>query len=79
MCGICGFCLHDERPVELDILIKMTKTLQRRAPDDEGYYTDGGIALGHRRLSIIDLDTGNQPIHNEDKTVYVIFKASGII
>jgi len=73
MCGICGFSFTDERLVDLDILKKMTKTLQHRGPDDEGYYTDAGIALGHRRLSIIDLDTGKQPIHNEDKTVYVVF------
>jgi asparagine synthase (glutamine-hydrolysing) len=73
MCGICGFCLSDERAVDLDILRKMTKTLQHRGPDDEGYYTDAGVALGHRRLSIIDLDTGRQPIHNEDETIYVVF------
>jgi len=73
MCGICGFCFPDERPVDLDILTKMTNRLQHRGPDDEGYYVDGGIALGHRRLSIIDLDTGKQPIHNEDKTIYVVF------
>jgi asparagine synthase (glutamine-hydrolysing) len=73
MCGICGFCFSDKRPVDLDILVKMTSTLRHRGPDDEGYYTAAGIALGHRRLSIIDLDTGKQPIHNEDKTVYVVF------
>jgi asparagine synthase (glutamine-hydrolysing) len=73
MCGICGFCFSDARSGDLDILAKMTTTLHHRGPDDKGYYTDTGIALGHRRLSIIDLDTGQQPIHNEDKTVYVIF------
>jgi len=73
MCGICGVCFSDERQVDLNILKKMTSTLQHRGPDDEGYYTGQGIALGHRRLSIIDLDTGKQPIHNEDKTVYVVF------
>jgi asparagine synthase (glutamine-hydrolysing) len=73
MCGICGFYFSDERPVGLDLLTKMANSLQHRGPDDEGYYTDAGVALGHRRLSIIDLDTGKQPIHNEDKTVYVVF------
>src|SRR4030042_4736745 len=73
MCGICGFCFSDDRAVDLGILQKMTTTLQHRGPDDEGYYSDDGIALGHRRLSIIDLDTGKQPIHNEDKTIYVVF------
>ena len=73
MCGICGVCFPNESPVDLGILKKMTKTLQHRGPDDEGYYTNKGIALGHRRLSIIDLDTGKQPIHNEDETIYVVF------
>ena len=73
MCGICGFCIPDNKAVDLSILQKMTSALQHRGPDDEGYYNNAGIALGHRRLSIIDLDTGKQPIHNEDKTVYVIF------
>ena len=73
MCGICGFCLPNKRPVDLDILKKMATTLQHRGPDDRGYYTGGGIALGHRRLSIIDLDTGKQPIHNEDETIYIVF------
>jgi asparagine synthase (glutamine-hydrolysing) len=72
MCGICGFCFSDEKPVDFDVLARMTATLRHRGPDDEGYYTDTGIALGHRRLSIIDLDTGQQPIHNEDETVYVV-------
>jgi len=73
MCGICGFCFSDKKPVDLDVLTKMTSALRHRGPDDEGFYTDAGIALGHRRLSIIDLHTGQQPIHNEDKTVYVVF------
>ncbi len=73
MCGICGFCFSDERPIDRKILTRMTSTLQHRGPDDQGYYTDAGVALGHRRLSIIDLDTGKQPIHNEDKSIYVVF------
>jgi asparagine synthase (glutamine-hydrolysing) len=73
MCGICGVCFSDERQMDLNILKKMTSTLEHRGPDDDGYYTNAGIALGHRRLSIIDLDTGKQPIHNEDETIYVVF------
>jgi len=73
MCGICGFCFPDKRSVDLGMLTTMTLTLQHRGPDDEGYYTNKGIGLGHRRLSIIDLDTGKQPIHNEDETIYVVF------
>ncbi|MBN1253879.1 MAG: asparagine synthase (glutamine-hydrolyzing) [Deltaproteobacteria bacterium] len=59
--------------INFDTLKNMTMSLKHRGPDDEGYYTDAGIALGHRRLSIIDLDTGKQPIHNEDKTINVVF------
>ena len=73
MCGICGFCLPNKKPANLDVLARMATTLQHRGPDDKGYYTGAGIALAHRRLSIIDLDTGKQPIHNEDKTIYVVF------
>ena len=73
MCGICGFCFPDTRQVDVDVLTEMISTLKHRGPDDEGYYTGAGIALGHRRLSIIDLDTGKQPIHNEDKSIYVVF------
>jgi asparagine synthase (glutamine-hydrolysing) len=73
MCGICGFCFPDKKQMDFDILQKMTSALQHRGPDDEGYYLDAGVALGHRRLSIIDLDTGKQPIHNEDGTIYVVF------
>ena len=51
----------------------MTDTLQHRGPDGEGFYVNRNIGLGHRRLSIIDLDTGAQPIFNEDKTIAIIF------
>src|SRR5439155_237672 len=50
----------------------MTATLRHRGPDDEGYYVDGQVALGHRRLQIIDLTTGHQPIANETGTVHAI-------
>jgi asparagine synthase (glutamine-hydrolysing) len=73
MCGICGLCFFDKKQENFDSLKKMTSALKHRGPDDEGYYTDVGIALGHRRLSIIDLDTGKQPIHNENKSIYVVF------
>jgi asparagine synthase (glutamine-hydrolysing) len=51
----------------------MCDTIRHRGPDDEGYYSDEGVALGVRRLSIIDLETGAQPIHNEDETVWLVF------
>ena len=68
MCGICGiYGLEDKELVK-----KMCETLVHRGPDDQGIYTDSNISLGHRRLSIIDLKTGHQPIHNEDETIWVI-------
>lgn len=68
MCGITGFIGQgDER-----ILMRMTRALEHRGPDDEGFFIKDGVFLGHRRLSIIDIATGHQPIYNEDKTVYTI-------
>jgi len=73
MCGICGFLLpHGER-VDPEVLTAMTSSMTHRGPDDAGYVVDSPVGLGHRRLSIIDLDTGHQPIHNEDHTVQVVF------
>ncbi len=51
----------------------MLGALVHRGPDDEGRYTDGGLSVGHRRLSIIDLETGHQPIHNEDETLWIVY------
>jgi asparagine synthase (glutamine-hydrolysing) len=74
MCGIAGaFHYKNDRPVSLEIIKKMNYEMVHRGPDDEGFYIKGNIALAFRRLSIIDLNTGNQPIHNEDKTVWVVF------
>ncbi|TSC96017.1 MAG: asparagine synthase [Parcubacteria group bacterium Athens1014_10] len=69
MCGITGFVGYGNE----EILKKMTATLEHRGPDDAGFYFNGEMGLGHRRLSIIDLATGHQPVFNEDKTVAVIF------
>src|SRR5437867_5042032 len=74
MCGICGIFVLDGRPLLGEAVIrKMTATLRHRGPDDEGVYVGPGIGLGMRRLSIIDLQTGQQPVHNEDKSVWVVF------
>lgn len=68
MCGICGFIGFRD-----DLLLKqMTKNLSHRGLDDEGYYTSGDVSLGFRRLSIIDLKSGNQPLSNEDKSIWSI-------
>ena len=60
MCGICGFTGAVE--ADLPILKAMCDVMAHRGPDGEGQYTDDGIALGHRRLSLIDLEGGNQPM-----------------
>lgn len=73
MCGICGkLNFSNDRPVEDDFLDRMCQQLRHRGPDDQGMYVKHSIGLGMRRLSIIDVDGGHQPIHNEDKTVWVV-------
>lgn len=69
MCGIAGIAGFEDRA----LLKKMCATLARRGPDDSGFFFDRGIGLGHRRLSIIDLEGGHQPMSNEDGTVWVVF------
>lgn len=75
MCGIVGkLFFTQEKQVSDDVLKKMTRELEHRGPDDEGYYLKGQIGLGHRRLSIIDLtDAASQPMCNEDKTIWIVF------
>ena len=74
MCGICGVLVHNKSiQVTQQQLKLMTDTLKHRGPDDEGYYLENNIGLGHRRLSIIDIRKGHQPIFNEDKTKLIIF------
>ena len=74
MCGICGRVnLDGVSQVERDLVVKMTDVLGHRGPDGSGYLHRPEVALGNRRLSIIDLSTGDQPIHNESETVWVTF------
>ena len=74
MCGICGvFEYATGAPVEQEILADMLQVIRHRGPDDDGTYLEGGLALGMRRLSIIDLAGGHQPIANEDGSVVVVF------
>src|SRR5262252_6509508 len=72
MCGIAGFVLRDQR-AEVAAVRAMCDQIRHRGPDDEGFHVDGGCALGMRRLSIIDLASGHQPIANEDRSVWVVF------
>jgi asparagine synthase (glutamine-hydrolysing) len=73
MCGICGVFEpgSDARP-ERSLVESMTRTLTHRGPDDEGILLEPGIGLGVRRLSIIDVDGGHQPVSNEDGTIWVV-------
>ena len=74
MCGITGKLWFDPaRTVPRDLLVRMTNRVVHRGPDAGGYYVNGSIGLGHRRLSIIDLATGDQPLGNEDGSVQVVF------
>jgi asparagine synthase (glutamine-hydrolysing) len=74
MCGIAGRFNYDPlRPVARDVLEAMTDAVAHRGPDAAGYHLAPGIGLGHRRLSIIDLSTGDQPLSNETGTVWTVF------
>ncbi len=74
MCGICGICLRDPRDqIDQDLLQHMTTALRHRGPDDDGFLVRGNIGFGFRRLSIIDLTGGDQPIYNEDGSIGIVF------
>ncbi len=74
MCGIAGILhYHRERTVDREILKSMTNIIAHRGPDGEGFYVDGCVGLGHRRLSIIDLETGDQPMFSWDKSQVLVF------
>src|SRR5438034_10967099 len=69
MCGICGFMGEPNRQT----LQRMTDAIVHRGPDEAGFWESGEMSLGMRRLAIVDLETGQQPIFNEDATVGVVF------
>ena len=73
MCGIAGIVSLEGQPVLEQELRNMCSAIAHRGPDDEGFYFQTGVGLGMRRLSIIDLDSGRQPVSNEDGTVWVVF------
>jgi asparagine synthase (glutamine-hydrolysing) len=74
MCGICGIINKDqEKPVKARVLRDMADQIVHRGPDDEGLYIDRNFGMASRRLSIIDLDGGHQPMSNEDGSVVVVF------
>jgi asparagine synthase (glutamine-hydrolysing) len=69
MCGICGIYGSEDQ----ELLAKMMTVLRHRGPDDKGVYHNKNVSLGHRRLSIIDLNTGKQPIFNEDRSICIVY------
>src|SRR5437867_13213258 len=74
MCGICGqYNFGNQAPVLRQHIEEMTKSLRHRGPDDEGYYMAGPVGLGFRRLSIIDLAGGHQPMSDQEESVWVVF------
>jgi asparagine synthase (glutamine-hydrolysing) len=74
MCAICGIInFTSGDPVDEVLIRRMTSVMSHRGPDDDGYLIDGRVGLGHRRLSIIDLTGGRQPIFNEDETAAIVF------
>ncbi|HEV8133700.1 MAG TPA: asparagine synthase (glutamine-hydrolyzing) [Pyrinomonadaceae bacterium] len=73
MCGIVGLVRNDGKPVDRDLLARMNDAIRHRGPDDDGFYLNGPVGLGMRRLAIIDLKSGQQPIHNQDGTTWIVF------
>ncbi len=74
MCGITGiFDLREQRPIDRDVLQRINDIQSHRGPDEAGLHMEPGLGLGHRRLSIIDIAAGQQPLANEDDSVWVVF------
>ncbi|MCB1858624.1 MAG: asparagine synthetase B, partial [Gammaproteobacteria bacterium] len=74
MCGFVGiFDTQERRRIDPDLLNRMNDSQLHRGPDEGGVHLDEGIGLGHRRLSIIDLSSGQQPLYNEDNSVVVVY------
>src|ERR1700741_3772184 len=73
MCGIAGIADSSARRVNQATIHQMCQSIVHRGPDDEGLFVKDGTGLGMRRLSIIDLSGGHQPVFNEDRTVWIVF------
>ena len=73
MCGIAGVVNHNGHAVDRDLLARMCEAIRHRGPDDEGIYVKEHVGLTMRRLAIIDLKSGQQPIHNADRTAWIVF------
>src|SRR4029079_7391174 len=73
MCGIVGVVRNDKSDVDREVVARMCAAIRHRGPDDDGFYFNGAVGLGMRRLAIIDLAGGQQPIHNQDRTAWIVF------
>ena len=73
MCGIAGLMYFDEQKPSLAVLENMTRSMEHRGPDDSGIWIEKQIGLGFRRLSIIDLEDGGQPLSNENESIWIVF------
>src|SRR5579862_4827089 len=73
MCGIAGYVTVAAAPLRKSVLERMTDAIRHRGPDDSGFYQDEYASLGHRRLSIIDVAAGHQPMANEDETLWISY------
>src|SRR5438270_2085146 len=73
MCGITGIVRSDGAQIDRELLARMNDAIRHRGPDDDGFYFGDGVGLAMRRLSIIDLKGGHQPIHNSDRTAWIVF------
>ena len=73
MCGIVGIVRNDGKPVDEQLLARMNGAIHHRGPDEDGFYLNGSVGLAMRRLAIIDLKSGQQPIHNQDRTSWIVF------
>ncbi|HEV3468938.1 MAG TPA: asparagine synthase (glutamine-hydrolyzing) [Pyrinomonadaceae bacterium] len=73
MCGITGFVNLDGRPADAGLLARMNEAIRHRGPDEDGTYLNGHVGMAMRRLAIIDLAGGQQPIANEDRTAWIVF------
>lgn len=73
MCGITGIVRRDGAQIDRELLGRMNDAIRHRGPDDDGFYFSDGVGLAMRRLAIIDLKSGHQPIHNADRTLWIVF------
>jgi asparagine synthase (glutamine-hydrolysing) len=73
MCGITGYVRSDGASIDRELLARMNEAIHHRGPDEDGFYVSEGVGLAMRRLAIIDLKSGQQPIHNADRTAWIVY------